>query len=190
MVEVEFNYQQNKIIIQANLEDFLESIINKYVNKSKLDINKIYFISNGKNINKKDKLVNIMSESDKKNKHIIILVYFINNIINIKNTNIKKSNDIICPECKEMCKYEIKDFKIKLYGCKKGHIKENIKLNEFENNQVIDISQIKCDVCKKENKANTFNNEFYKCYECKMNLCPLCTIYTYKMNILYSYSNK
>ena len=60
MVEVEFNYQQNKIIIQANLEDFLESIINKYVNKSKLDINKIYFISNGKNINKKDKLVNIM----------------------------------------------------------------------------------------------------------------------------------
>ena len=60
MVEVEFNYQQNKIIIQANLEDFLGSIINKYVNKSKLDINKIYFISNGKNINKKDKLVNIM----------------------------------------------------------------------------------------------------------------------------------
>ena len=41
-----------------------------------------------------------MSESDKRHKRIIILVYSINSTINIENTNIKKSNDIICPECK------------------------------------------------------------------------------------------
>ena len=190
MVEVEFNYQQNKIIILANLEDILESILNKYVNKSKLDINKIYFISNGKNINKKDKLVNIMSESDKKNKHIIILVYFINNIINIKNTNIKKSNDIICPECKEICEYQMYDYRIKLHNCKNGHIIKNIKINEFENNQNLDISQIICDKCKNKSKANTFNNEFYICYECKMNLCPLCKSIHDKKHSIINYDNK
>ena len=190
MVEVVFDYQQNKTMIQGNLNNLFEEIIEKYTFKTKLDKNDIYFISNGNIINKNDKLENIMSDSDKRNKKIIILVYSINNNINIENTNIKKSKDIICPECKEMCKYEIKDFKIKLYGCKKGHIKENIKLNEFENNQVIDISQIKCDVCKKENKANTFNNEFYICYECKINLCPLCKSIHNKKHSIINYDNK
>ena len=131
-----------------------------------------------------------MSESDKRNKKIIILIDTINNATNVENTNIKKSNDIICPECKEICRYEIKDYRIKLYDWKNGHLKKDIKFNEFEYLQFLDISKIKCDKCKNENKSNTFNNEFYKCYECKMNLCPLCTIYTYKMNILYSYSNR
>ena len=161
MDEVEFNYQQNKINIQSNMNDIFEEIVQKYIIKSNLDINNIYFISNGKVINKKDKLENIMSESDKRNKKIIILVYSINNTINIENTNIKISNDIICPDCKEICKYEIKDYKIKLYDCKNGHIIEDIKLNEFINKQNIDISQIKCDKCKNISKLNTFNNEFY-----------------------------
>ena len=143
MVEVEFNYQQNLINIQSNMTDIFEEIVQKYTIKSNLDINNIYFISNGKIINKKDRLENIMSESDKRNKKIIILVYSINNTINIENTNIKISNDIICPDCKEKCKYEIKDYKIKLYDCKNGHTTENINLNEYENNQIIDISQIK-----------------------------------------------
>ena len=166
MVEVVFDYQQNKINIQANLNDLFEEIIKKYINKTSLDINNIYFIANGKTINKKEKVESIMSESDKRNKKIIILVYSVNNTINYENTNIKKSNDIICPKCKELCKYEIKDYKIKLYDCKNGHITENINLNEYENNQVIDISQIKCDACKDKNKSNTFNNDFYICYEC------------------------
>ena len=84
-----------------------------------------------------------MSESDKRNKRIIILVYSINSTINNENTNIKTSNDIICPQCKKICKYEINDFKIKLYDCKNGHINENMNLNEFEDKQKIDISQIK-----------------------------------------------
>ena len=74
MVEVEFNYQQNLINIQSNMTDIFEEIVQKYTIKSNLDINNIYFISNGKIINKKDRLENIMSESDKRNKKIIILV--------------------------------------------------------------------------------------------------------------------
>ncbi len=139
MVEVEFNYQQNKIIIQSNLNDSFKTIIQNYAIKANLDINNIYFISNGQVINKEDKLENIMSESDKRNKKIIILVYSINNTINIENTNIKISNDIICPRCKEICKYEINDYKIKLFDCKNGHIMDDIKLDEFKFKQFIDI---------------------------------------------------
>ena len=190
MVEVEFNYQQIKTVIQSNLDDLFENIIKKYVQKSNLDINNIYFISNGKTLNKKDKLESIMSELEKRNKKIIILVYSINSTINIENTNIKKSNDIICPECKEICRYEIKNYKIKLFDCKKGHIKENIKFDEFENIQSYDISQIKCDKCKNKNKSNTFNNEFYICYECKMNLCPLCKSIHDKTHSIINYDNK
>ena len=51
MVEVEFNYQQNLINIQSNMTDIFEEIVQKYTIKSNLDINNIYFISNGKIIN-------------------------------------------------------------------------------------------------------------------------------------------
>ena len=47
MVEVEFNYNQNIIDIQGNMNDKFEEIIKKYINKANLDINNIYFISNG-----------------------------------------------------------------------------------------------------------------------------------------------
>ena len=190
MVEIEFNYNQNKIIIQGNPNNLFKEIIEKYTNKTNLDINILYFISNGKIINKKDKLENIMSESDKRNKKIQILVYSINSIINNENTNIKISKDIICPVCEELCLYEIKDDKIKLYDCKNGHMIENIKLNEFENYQAIDISQIKCDICKNKNKSNTFNNEFYICCDCKMNLCPLCKSIHNKAHSIINYDNK
>ena len=190
MVEVEFSYLQNKINIQSNMKDMFEEIVQKYIIKSNLDINNIYFISDGKTINTKDKLENIMNESDKINKKIIILIETINNSINIENTNIKISNDIICPDCKEICKYEIKDYKIKLYDCKNGHIKDNINLKEFDNKQKIDISKIKCDLCKDKNKSNTYNNEFYICYECKINLCPLCKSIHDKTHSIINYDNK
>ena len=143
MVEVEFIYKQQKINIQSNMNNIFEEIIQKYIDKTNLDINNIYFLANGRYINREEKLENIISESDKRKNKIIVLVYSINSTIHNENTNIKISKDIICPECKELCKYEIKDYKIKLYDCKNGHIKENINLNEFENNQIIDISQIK-----------------------------------------------
>ena len=42
MVEVEFNYQQIKAVIQSNLDDLFENIIKKYVQKANLDINIFY----------------------------------------------------------------------------------------------------------------------------------------------------
>ena len=190
MVEVEFNYRQNIIVIQGNLTDSLETIAEKYVNKANLDIDSIYFISSGRIIDKEDKLEKVMSESDKRNKKIIILVNSMNTTIIKEKSNIKVSKDVICPECKEICKYEMNNYQIKLYDCKNGHKTENIKLDEFKNKQGIDISKIKCDKCKNRNKSNTFNNEFYICYECNMNLCPLCKSIHDKKHSVINYDNK
>ena len=126
MVEIIFDYNSMQTVIQANLNDSFDNIIQKFITKTQLDLNNLHFLAKGKIINKNEKIEKIMDESDKLNKRLIILVNSINNIIN--NTNIIKSNDIICPICKEICKYEIKNHKIKLYDCKNGHIIEDIKL--------------------------------------------------------------
>ena len=47
-------------------------------------------------------------------------------------------------------------------------------MNEYEESQKINLSNIKCNKCNIKNKGNTFNNEFYKCLNCNINICPLC----------------
>ena len=47
-MNIEFNYKQKPTIIQGNLNDLFEEIIQKYITKTNLDINDIYFLSNGK----------------------------------------------------------------------------------------------------------------------------------------------
>ena len=68
---------------------------------------------------------------------------------------------------------DIIDYKIKLFDCKSKHNLENILLNEFEGTQNIDLAQIKCDICKNNNKSNSYNNIFYKCNTCNKNICAL-----------------
>ena len=87
---------------------------------------------------------------------------------------IVKSKDIICPRCKEPCRITIENYKIKLYECINDHKKENIKFLDFDNTQNINESQIKCDNCKFKNKGNCPAGEFYRCLNCKLNLCLLC----------------
>ena len=101
-----------------------------------------------------------------------------------------KSKNIICPECKENIKMDIKDYKINLYDCKNGHRKENILLNEFEETQNIDLSHIKCDICKKNNKSISYNNIFYKCLTCNNNICPLCKSNHDKEHKIINYDDK
>ena len=73
-----------------------------------------------------------MNQTKEIMQYLIILVISVNSTINNEINNINISNDIIYPEGKELCKYEIKVYKIKLYDCKNGHIIENIELNQFK----------------------------------------------------------
>ena len=63
MVEIIFKYNDIETLIQANLDDSFSSTIQKYINKSQLDINNIYFISNGNIISKNEILKNIMNNT-------------------------------------------------------------------------------------------------------------------------------
>ena len=69
---------------------------------------------------------------------------------------------------------DIIDYKVNLFDCKNGHKIENILLDEFEETQKIDLNNIICDICKKNNKSTSYNNIFYKCLTCNNNICPLC----------------
>ena len=89
-----------------------------------------------------------------------------------KNDILIKSKQIICPNCFEIALCEITNNKIKL-TCKKGYTND-LTITQFKNFQKIVQSKIVCGLCKKNNKANTFENKFFRCMKCKKDICPLC----------------
>ena len=115
-----------------------------------------------------------MSNLNKKNKKMKIIVSMTINDEENKKQVIVKSKDIICPTCKEQCRITTENSKIKLYECINGHNVEDIKFIDFDKTQNINESQIICDKCKFKNKGNCPSNEFYRCLNCKLNLCLLC----------------
>ena len=130
----------------------------------------------------------LANNNDKDRNKMNVLVHEWND--QIKNNKLKKSEEIICPNCKESIRIKIEDYKIGLFGCKNNHKFENLTFDQFEDSQNIDESTIICDKCKKTNKSNTFSNEFYKCNTCKYNLCPLCKKYHEQSHNIINYDLK
>ena len=48
MIQIEFDKNQIKTVIQANLTDTFQDVINKYTQKALLDHKTLCFLSNGK----------------------------------------------------------------------------------------------------------------------------------------------
>ena len=84
-----------------------------------------------------------------------------------------KSKEIICNVCKELCKINIYDYKISLYDCKNNHKTPNIHFEDFDKTQMKDESKIICKGCN-NSKSEAYDNLFYICKSCKINICPLC----------------
>ena len=188
MVEVIFNYEGISTSIQCNSDDTMKDIIDKYMIKMEITGNNLYYLYNGIKINENIKFNEQANDVDKNRMKMNIIVYkeeeTDTGIIKIK------SKDIVCPICKESCFFNFDDFKISLHGCKYNHKKNNMILNKYENTQLIDISVIICNVCKKNNRGNTYNNEFYICNTCNKNVCPLCKSIHDKNHILINYDDK
>ena len=80
-----------------------------------------------------------------------------------------KSQTAICPQCKNNCQIKSNGFFIQS-KCKFGH-DLNYSMKEFEQGQYRPIKIIKChDNCQQE---GTEENFFY-CFNCKINLCNYC----------------
>ena len=175
MRKVLFDYNQQIIEIECNEKEKMKDICQRFADLKKLNLSNFYFKYPVKTVDLELPFKKVISSSDSKNKCFTVLV-----CINDKQSETKegdtlaKSKQIICPNCAEvaLCEISEKDFKIKL-TCKNGHIND-LKLEEFEKSQQIDQSKIICGLCKKNNKANTFENKFFRCLKCKKDICPLC----------------
>jgi hypothetical protein len=175
MAQVDFNYKGITYSIPCHEDDKISDICSNFLTQSKINENQITFLYEGNAGEQFDKNLTfkqMANPDDKTNKKMVILV--IDNEEENGNKSIIKSKDLICPECHENIKMNIKNNMIYLSGCKYNHKINNISLKDFEETQFIDLRNIKCGVCKANNKSTTAKNEFYKCYECNLNLCPSC----------------
>jgi hypothetical protein len=182
-----FIYKGEKAKIQCNAQEKMKDIFKKYESKIGSDITNLFFIYNGNKINEELMLEEIITNSDIKEKTINILVYEKNEQIKKEKESIMKSKEVICPTCKDNVLINIKKYKIS-FNCKKGHNIKNKLLNE--NMLDVDVSKIICDNCKEKNKGNAFNNIFYRCITCKINICPLCKATHDKSHKIIDYDNK
>jgi len=167
-ISVKFIFEGNILTIQCKKNDYMKDIFKKYAVKVNKDIDHIYSLYGGDMINKEAQLSKFLKED----KEVVILVIELNEEI---NEILKISKDIICPCCKEICVLKFKDYKISLTNCLNSHFFSNILFEQFNDFQKINESTIKCNNCN-NNKEDTNNNQFYKCYNCNINICPSCKL--------------
>ena len=170
MIQIVFEFESQNITIQGNVSDQFKKIINNFCQKISVDSNELELYVNGQIIDPEKTLDNYLIKSNEGIMKVIVNKKYKENNKDI----IERSKDIICPQCKEPCRINMNNYKIKLYECSNGHINDEIKINDFLKTQDINISLIICDQCKIKNKGNTYNNEFYYCLNCKKNICVLC----------------
>ena len=48
MISIEFDFNQQLILVQEKADDIFQDAINKYLQKSLLNSNSVYFLANGK----------------------------------------------------------------------------------------------------------------------------------------------
>ena len=169
MAEVEFIYNGTKTIIQCNLSEKIKDISKRFKDKINLTNKNINYTYNGNLVlNEELKFEDIVNNEDKIRKKMSFIVF--DNLIETKDKDIIKSNEIICPECKENIRMNINEYKINLLKCKNGH---NI-----------------CNICKNNNKSISYDNIFYKCLTCNINICPLCKSSHDKNHIIINYDEK
>ena len=187
-VEAIFNYNGQDTTIQIFSDEKMKDIISKFAEKTGTKLDNVFFIYNGGQINENFSFSQQANDIDNNRKKLNILVSDINNNEEPQKCEIISKN-FICPECYENIILGIKDYKIN-YKCKNNHSKHQIMLDEYENLQKMDLTKIKCGQCEKCTKGDTFNNEFFYCFNCKKNLCPLCKISHDQKHGLLNYDDK
>ena len=153
---VEFIYEETPKIIQCNTKEKMENIIERFTSKIDIkDKKSLFYLYSGNTINEELTLKELIGKNSSDLKKIEILVY--SNYQTPSGTDVFiKSKNIICPECKDDIRLKINDYKIYLYDCKNGHKFNDILLNEFEETQKINISNIKCNKCNIKNIIKCF----------------------------------
>jgi len=185
MAEVKILYNGYETIIQYQSNEKLKEIFKRFQIKINEERKELVYLYNGERIKDDNIIISELSTE----KIITILAYDSNNI----STNIKylKASDyVICPICKESAILGEKDYKLIIYGCHNEHVTNNILINKYDDSQKIDYSKIICNICNKNNINNTYNNEFYLCDICEINICPICKSKHDNNHKIIKYKNK
>ena len=168
MVEIEFNYNGDIYNVKCKENERLKDAYENIAIQNQININKIDFLYNNDRINDKLPINQFINVKDKQKKKMKIVI---NSIDSKENQNDKlKRKDIICPKCGHSINIKIKDYKILLYDCKNEHKFDKILLDEFKNTQKLE-PDMKCKNCKDRNNVDKI---YYRCYNCKINLCHFC----------------
>ena len=196
---VNFIYNGKNRTFEVNPTSKMKEIFKKFSTEIKVNIESIIFLYNGMLINEDSELKDLLSNINQNEIKILV-----NDEVNYEQKEIKekddKSGDInsdiilskypICPKCGGIIRIDIKDYKINLFECDKGHEIKGLTFKKYAEIQKLDETKIICDDCKHTNKANTFENKFFNCLSCKMNLCPICKSHHDKSHGIISYDEK
>ena len=190
MSKVIFIYKGEKASIICKNEDKMKDIINLFIARYNINIDLLFFIYNGNIINLDLSFKEQANPLDLSRSEMSILVYESKEYTNINNPIFVKSKEVICPQCDESCRINIKDYKINLYECKNNHKNNNFLLDDYNNTQFINESKIICNICNSINKSKIFNKEFYICIDCQKNICPFCKLSHDKNHKIIEYNKK
>ena len=123
MLKIVFEFESQIISIQGNVFESFKIIISKFSQKTFLDTNEMEFYVNGQVIDPEKTVGNYLLKVNEETMKVIV-----NKKQKEENKDvIEQSKDIICPDCKEPCRINMNDYKIKLYECANGHINEELK---------------------------------------------------------------
>ena len=173
MAELTFIFNQISTVIMCSEKDLFNTAVEKFANKVLINSSNLHFLYDGTlKINLNQPIEEIFKKELKTKKKIQILV--ISNEEKLPQNNFKISKEIICPQCTLTCLIEFNEYKIAFSCCKNNHTVKDVLLSDYKNKQKIDESKIICEICQKQNKAMTYENQFYRCLTCKNNICPLC----------------
>ena len=171
MSTITFLFRGTEVPIQCSIKEKLVTIIQKFCAKAKVNRNQVNFLFNGAILD--EQITEDKIHPNEENKKFITADYNSND--EDEENVLIKSKEILCPSCHKCASISVNDdYKITIDNCENGHKTGNIMISEFEKTQIINISEIICDKCKNKNMGNVFNNEFYRCINCKKNLCPMC----------------
>ena len=185
MAQLIFKFNSEDIIHNYQQDETISSILQSFCHKVGIKRDNFAFLCNGTALNDES---TIQSLTPNLNNQIIILVTDIQTL-HPSEPVMRRSNFIICPQCKESIIVSVKDYKVSLFQCKNGHKIDNISLSKFYDTQNEDISKIFCDVCKKS-KASVFENKMFICTKCKCNLCIMCVQTHDRTHNLINYEQK
>ena len=184
-VTIEFFYDGKSFGIKSMKNEYMKDIINRFCLNIEKEARGLYFLYEGNVIDTKLKLEEINNNQDK----MTILVHEVNEDENEMEEIMETAKNIICPKCGENCILTLDNYKINLDDCDNGHSFHDILLSDYNATQTINQLKIKCKNCK-QNKTEVYNNKFFICGNCGINLCPICRAYHCKEHIILDYEQK